>query len=66
VAEDETLAEREPAVTTSGLIIPPGNIVLGALKDIPLKVGEYGRAEIDVEAARAAGWKLDHTGWHRG
>ena len=66
MAEDETLAEREPVVTTSGLIIPPGEIVPDAPKDIPLKVGEYGRAEVDVEAARAAGWKLDHTGWRRG
>jgi len=51
-------------VSTNGLIIPPGTVVPDAPKDIPLKY-EEGVAMVDVEAARAAGWKLDHTGWYR-
>jgi hypothetical protein len=58
-------AEREPVVTISGLIIPPGTVDSDAPKDIPLKVDENRRLVVDVEAAEAAGWKLDHTGWYR-
>jgi hypothetical protein len=57
---------REPIITSDGQIIPPGTIIPDAPKDIPLKVDEKGVAVVDVEAARAAGWKLDHTGWYRG
>lgn len=55
---------EEPMVSTSGLIIPRGTVVPDAPKDIPLKY-EEGVATVDVEAARAAGWRLDHTGWYR-
>jgi hypothetical protein len=56
----------EGELPTAEELIAQGIKVSDAPKGIPLKVDEKGHAVVDVEAARAAGWKLDHTGWYRG